>query len=64
MSVFLIFLFISYLREREHMRGRLREKRQSLQPTALLNSEPDVVLDPMTLRSQPTLKPRVGHLVD
>ncbi|XP_038386140.1 uncharacterized protein LOC106557569 isoform X5 [Canis lupus familiaris] len=51
--------------EREHMRGRLREKkRQSLQPTALLNSEPDVVLDPMILRSQPTLKPRVGHLVD
>ena len=46
--------------EREHSGGRARGRGRETQADSLLSMETDTGLDPMVLRSQPQLKPRVG----
>ena len=62
-SFFKIYLFTLKIDgEREHEQGGRSRRRGTADST--LSMEPNVGLDPMTMRSGPELKPRVGHLTD
>ena len=49
-----------HMHEQEGQRKRERES----QADSILSMEPNIVLDLTTLKSQPELKPRVGHLTN